>query len=130
MTKPEESAGVQPLTKSPTTGQTSAGGISKVTAKPLDAAVPTDSSKIGASTSSSSQAVIKQDASAEQSTNGGNVNGAGQRGSRVAIGGHRAASATGEPAEHIGGEAGASDSSKNPGKGPDEQGGKGERGWS
>lgn len=128
MTKPEESVMVQPPTKASSTDQTGPGSVAKATAKSLETAVPKDSRKVDANTTDSSSDVIKQDAPAEQSSHGGSVNGASQRGGRVAIGGHRAAAATDQSVEPVGGAAGASDGNKTPGKDPNEQGGGGERG--
>ncbi|KAI7161520.1 hypothetical protein KC349_g2699 [Hortaea werneckii] len=125
MTKPEESVMVQPPTKASSIDQTSSGSVAKATAKSLDAGVPKDSLKIDANATDSSPPVIKQDVSAEQSKNDGSVNGTSQRGSRVAIGGHRAAAATNESVEPVGEAGGTSDSNQNPEKCPNEQGGGG-----
>ncbi|RMY73288.1 hypothetical protein D0863_03958 [Hortaea werneckii] len=122
MTKPDESAGVQPLTKTSTADQTSPGGVAKATAKPVDAAVTKDPLKVVVSSTDSSPAVTKQDAPAEQSNSGGSVNGVGQQGSRMIIGGHRAATATHESVESTGGASGPSDNNKGPGKAPTDQG--------
>lgn len=130
MTKPEDSVVGPPLTKTSTADQTSPGGVAKVTSKHLDAAAPKDSFEIDAGSTDSSQTVIKQDAPPERGNNGGSVNRAGQRGSRVVIGGHRAATATSESVEPTGGSSGPSDSDKDPGKAPTDQGQGGERGWS
>ncbi|KAI6791601.1 hypothetical protein KC363_g3337 [Hortaea werneckii] len=122
MTKPEDSVVGPPLTKTSTADQTSPEGVAKVTSKHLDAAASKDSFEIDAGSTDSSQSVIKQDAPPEQGNNGGSVNGAGQRGSRVVIGGHRAATATSESIEPTGGASGPSDSDKDPGKAPTDQG--------
>ncbi|KAI7365466.1 hypothetical protein KC354_g4884 [Hortaea werneckii] len=122
MTKPEDSVVGPPLTKTSTADQTSPGGVAKVTSKHLDAAAPKDSFEIDAGSTDSSQTVIKQDAPPERGNNGGSVNRAGQRGSRVVVGGHRAATATSESVEPTGGSSGPSDSDKDPGKAPTDQG--------